>query len=471
MNLLSTLRAASDEEQLRLQPLPRHAAARQDEHLRRHYALMLAAVLTSRAAVSEHQTRLLRLLLDSLQLGDIRAELFEQTRSITDDALKEALRLIRDAELASHLMVDALVLLRLDTPLDDEATQLATELAAFLGLDNPGLEQAVAAASAVLGVTEADEVARIESDLWPGALRRPLTPEALRRGLHGGLWVLNKDLHVDFPWQSVGATLISLNGAVLRTALATKAEPLVPLGLAADTDGNRSEGELKAGQSLLDNTTLLNFRLEITGANDGRLLMRRCKWVGTYPEPASALVSLAAPIELQHCTFQLKGARAAQVQNAALSVSSCQFTGCGAATLDGGALWHSSGQSFNVIESRFEECVGAKGGAIWIPTMYQHAIVRSEFNDCRSTAWPKDDAATGIAAFSESIKEGGTVIDSAFKRCSLCIGTSSTSNFVSFVIRCRFITADLIYWRPARQNTLYDNCIFTDGEKIECQLD
>ena len=72
MNLLNTLTLAADEEQLRLHPLPGHAAASQNEHLRRHYALLLAAVLTAQPGVSAPQTRLLRLLLDSLKLGDIR---------------------------------------------------------------------------------------------------------------------------------------------------------------------------------------------------------------------------------------------------------------------------------------------------------------------------------------------------------------------------------------------------------------
>ena len=58
MNLLNTLTAAADEEQLQLHPLPEHAAVAQEEHFRRHYALLLAAMLTSQASISEPQTRL-----------------------------------------------------------------------------------------------------------------------------------------------------------------------------------------------------------------------------------------------------------------------------------------------------------------------------------------------------------------------------------------------------------------------------
>lgn len=154
MNLLDTLTLAADEEQLRLQPLPEHACATQPEHLRRHYALLLAAVLTAQPAVSEPQTRLLRLLLDSLKLGDIRGQLFDQARELEPEALLEAARLIREAGFAHHLVVDVLVLLRIDAQLTNEAARLAGELAAFLDLDEADLATRAEDASEILGLNE-----------------------------------------------------------------------------------------------------------------------------------------------------------------------------------------------------------------------------------------------------------------------------------------------------------------------------
>ena len=152
MNLLDTLTRAADEEQLRLRPLPTHAAATQAEHLRQLYALLLASVLTAQPAVSEPQTRLLRLLLDALKLGDIRGQLFAQARELEPAPLLEAARLIREAGFAHHLVVDVLVLLRLDAPLGDEAARLAGELAAFLGLTETDLATRAGDASDILGL-------------------------------------------------------------------------------------------------------------------------------------------------------------------------------------------------------------------------------------------------------------------------------------------------------------------------------
>ena len=112
--LLDLLRRAADAEQVRLQPLSAHAASEEEEHLRQHYALVLAALLTAQPQVSEPQSRLFMLLLDALQLGDQRAPLFEQARELAPDTLLEAARLIREQDYAEELLVDALVLLRLD---------------------------------------------------------------------------------------------------------------------------------------------------------------------------------------------------------------------------------------------------------------------------------------------------------------------------------------------------------------------
>lgn len=66
-----------------------HAIASCDEHTRRQYALFLAAALTTQSAISKSQTRLLYLLLNSLKLGDIRRQLFEQAYGLKPESLLE----------------------------------------------------------------------------------------------------------------------------------------------------------------------------------------------------------------------------------------------------------------------------------------------------------------------------------------------------------------------------------------------
>lgn len=176
MNLRETMQRAADEEQLRLKPLPKHIIAPQPKHLRLHYALLLAALLSAQEAISEQQSRLMHMLLDAIELGDIRGALFEQARELDEKKPVEAARLIRDAGLARHLLVDALILLRLDAPFDDNMAGLVSELASFLDVDAENLETCVHAATKILGLgkTRSDASAK----RWPGVFDGIGKPDA-----------------------------------------------------------------------------------------------------------------------------------------------------------------------------------------------------------------------------------------------------------------------------------------------------
>ena len=359
MNLLDTLTRAADEEQLRLKPLPEHAVATQEEHLRRHYALLLAAVLTAQPTVSAPQTRLLRLLLDALKLGDIRGPLFEQTRELEPETLLEAARLIREAGFAHHLVVDTLVLLRLDAPLGDEAARLVGELAAFLGLDESGLATRVQDAADILGLnlslkTEEEGCADVSgkgegagdgvepppllAELWPGRLSQALTAAALRNGLQGGLWLLDANLDVDFPWQANDAILVFRNGATLNTFA--------------------KKGEIK-----LADCRLVDAALAFQGACS--ITLERCDWRGNYAPEAkrTALNSTGQALNVYDCEFSTRNARAIAVQNNKLTLTGIRFTHCGHEELDGGAVWHSDHGRI-IHNCLFDRCLAARGGAI-----------------------------------------------------------------------------------------------------------
>jgi hypothetical protein len=152
MNLFHTLKHAADLEQLRLNPLPDHAFSQAEDHLRRQYGQVLAAVLSAQDAVSESQSRLLLLLLESLKVGDARAAFFEAVREWDEAALTEALRLLREAKAADPLLVDALVLLRIEAPIPEPMAQLVTEMARFLGVTETDLRFLADHAKTVLGL-------------------------------------------------------------------------------------------------------------------------------------------------------------------------------------------------------------------------------------------------------------------------------------------------------------------------------
>ncbi len=381
MKLLDTLTRAADEEQLQLQPLPIHAAAAQPEHLRRHYALLLAAVLTAQPAVSEAQSRLLRLLLDALQLGDIRGALFDQARELAPEPLLEAARVIREAGFAAHLLLDVLVLLRLDAPLDDESVRLVGELAAFLGLDSE--ETAIRATDAVqiLGLDNSDQTAAGEAvtDMfnqanllaryWPGKLSQKLTTEALRAGLQGGLWLLDSDLAVDFPWQASDATLLFRNGSTLNTFA--------------------KEGEIN-----LSNCQLLDAAMSFQGACS--IVLQGCDWQGDYDPQArrTAIDSQGQYLTAENCKFSTRNARTININEAGLHLQNCSFSRCGNLLLDGGAVEHKGryiggmmggffGSEARIVNCRFETCQGAIAGALKLSHLSE--IVRCEFISCKGT--------------------------------------------------------------------------------------
>lgn len=466
MNLLDTLTLAADEEQLRLHPLPVHAAATQSEHLRRHYALLLAAVLTAQPAISEPQTRLLRLLLDALKLGDIRGQLFEEARKLEPAPLLEAARLIREAGFAHHLIVDVLVLLRLDAPLDDEAARLVGELAAFLGLNETKLAMRAADAAEILGLNanedrntsadgadagkegdgngEAEEPAPERfslAEFWPAHLRQPLTVEALRAGLKGGAWVLDTGMTVDFPWQAQDAVLFFRNGAVLSTA--------------------SDQGEVK-----LTGCRLVDAVLSFTGKC--RILLERCDWRGDYdPKPErTALKTSGSALTVTNSQFSTRNARAISVTENTLNLTGCRFIRCGHAELNGGAVYHFSGYSRTIENCYFDRCLASYGGAIYVYRLY--GVHQCEFVACQSRAL-QNQGAGDIAVYAEENSKNPVITRCVFRHTSIYVGDSYHGYNRKIAVNCQFINGNLYHYRNDH-HTFNAGGIFTFGRVIGKEL-
>ncbi len=499
MNLLHTLTQAADEEQLRLRPLPEHAAAAQKEHLRQHYALLLAALLSAQPMISEPQTRLLRLLLDALKLGDIRASLFEQARALTPESLVEAARLIRKAGYAQHLVVDALVLLRLDAQLTDEAAGMVGELGAFLGLDAAALATRADDAADILGLdTDDDEEddgegedddkdkdddeenggGSVLAELWPSCLSQPLTAAALRGGLQGGLWLLDADLAVHFPWQADKAVLVFRNGATLNTFA-------------------------KEGAIALTACRLADAALAFGG--NCSIALKGCDWQGDYDSAAkrTALESIGQDLTVTDCRFATRQARAILVQDAALTLTASRFTQCGHAALNGGAVWHNGGAVWHkfggylnqtIDHCHFERCLAARGGAIYADRLYE--VRHCEFSACASVALQGQQAGD-IAVYATRVSSSSVVSDCVFRQTSLNIGDAGhvfldrqqpSSSFSSvfmefekkqenfrgyggtFVRVTQFQQGNVYYHNKNPKNTITSDCSFAGGSAIDRQF-
>jgi hypothetical protein len=137
------------------QPLSQHQAQKDecDEHTRHTYALTLASVLQTSPPVTEAQARVFDLLLGSLGLASIQAQLFAEAQTLEEFALLEALRLFAEHRLTQVFLLDVLVLERLRGPLNEESLKLLSELADFLGINETQMHALSRMASHILGLT------------------------------------------------------------------------------------------------------------------------------------------------------------------------------------------------------------------------------------------------------------------------------------------------------------------------------
>jgi hypothetical protein len=456
MNLLDTLTRAADEEQLLLHPLPKHAAAGQEEHLRQHYALLLAAVLTAQPAVSDAQTRLFRLLLDSLALGDIRGSLYAQARALEPAALVEAARLIRGADLACHLALDALVLLRLEAPLNDEMSQLVAELAALLGVSQAALAEQAETAALILGLNpdvpnneDPAESSPLKGlpERWPGrqAIPMPLTDEALRAGLHDGIWWLEADLAVDFAWQASHATLIFLNDAILYTVA-------------------------ESGEVTLTDCDLRKARLHFAN-NKCSARFERCQITGDYgnlPDhvPRAALITLSR-LEVVDCDFSTRNCAAILIGSDAI-ITKSRFTDCGYSRLAAIIGHKTDAENYvEITDCRFERCIGSAAGAMFY--LEFSGIHRCEFIACESRVF-NDKRFANIAVSLLSNKSDPVITGCRFEQSSLYVEYCSSSSH-TIVRNCQFLDGNFIYYDYGNSNhDLTRNCTFKNGQVIEEQL-
>ena len=416
MNLLQTLTQAADAEQVQLQALPPHAAASHDEHLRQHYALLLAALLCAQPQVSESQSRLLLLLLDALRLGDQRGALFAQARALEPEPLLEAARLLRTAGLGPHLLLDALVLLRLDAPLAPDAVSLIGELAHFLGLEPEHIATHAAHAADLLGLHGRTSLL---APYWPERLPQPLTAEALAQGLEGGLWYLESDLAVNFVWQAQNAVLHFAPGATLSTH--------------AQSDNTHLSG-----------CTLHLAHLVFVG--QASVELEQCRFTGDYahnsasatattpkkgekgaaeapaaPAPRSVLRCNASKLSASDCHFATPQACAIEVNQADLILKNCQFIGCGHEQALAGAVVHNNdGCGQEIHACHFEACRGSAAGAIWNWNLRQ--VSSCTFIDCvRSTA-----EASELAVYTKNEPQGSPAVrECVFRDCSVYIDRKS----------------------------------------------
>ncbi|WP_179953293.1 PD40 domain-containing protein [Desulfobotulus mexicanus] len=135
-----------------LLPMPAHCISRLDEHTKNIYITMLAAMAMADKSVTDNEARLLHLLQKSLGMDPAATRIFEQAHQWESSDLKDFFRAIREAELDKTFMLDAIILLRLDGPINDAATALLGEMAELMEMEESDIRGLTGLACKILGL-------------------------------------------------------------------------------------------------------------------------------------------------------------------------------------------------------------------------------------------------------------------------------------------------------------------------------
>lgn len=154
-------------------PLLQHAAVQADEHLRKAYATHLAQLLWGVDRVSIRQIRLFRVLLGNLGLDDSETgatELLDQAAKLNRDDLQLFLKQLQDERWANSFLVDALVLARLERPLDAAQAKVFSDLAVLLQIPEVQIKQTISAVASILGLHTEDGTASATTPAVPNSV-------------------------------------------------------------------------------------------------------------------------------------------------------------------------------------------------------------------------------------------------------------------------------------------------------------
>ena len=135
-----------------LEPLPPHVTLSHGLALRQSYATLLAALLTSQTSISAGQQQLFTRLLGAMELTHWQTSLLAQSQGLESSALDGILQALRAGGFALPLLTEALLLLRIDGPLDAAAAGRIAQLAQCLGGTVAMQDQATQWAAAILGL-------------------------------------------------------------------------------------------------------------------------------------------------------------------------------------------------------------------------------------------------------------------------------------------------------------------------------
>ncbi|WP_298723070.1 hypothetical protein [uncultured Oceanisphaera sp.] len=342
--------------------LPAHTIAELADHERELYFSLLALLLLAGGNISANQHRLLQLLLPAIGLTGKLPALMARAQKISQEDLETGIELLKEKELAKTFIVDALVLCRLEQPLNQDQCRILAELVALLGLHQADMEHLAQVAALILGLPQTEELPSdfnpdpLKLDCWEEFLYRELTAEHLQAGIHNGYWRVSAPLNIDFPFVVNNTEVyFSENGRL----------------------NIKTTNEIK-----INNTTFTNPVIKVNGTENLNFSLYNCTLKGEYStsKKTTALTLNKVASKFEHTDFETKNSRALRIIDGSIEINECNFNNCGHPDLVGGGV-SSRTNYFYINKTKFSKCKAKIAGGV----RASHAKIKDcHFKSCRS---------------------------------------------------------------------------------------
>ena len=435
--------------QVERHPLPDHYAVRFDTHCRELYATMLAAMLLASGEVSDNESRLYKMLLNSLKLGDNQAKFFEQAQSINKDKLREFFRVVDEHKLAQSFFMDALVLCRLDAPITDARSQLLSQWVDLLKLNEQQTVTLSGFAANVLGLpTTVPMDVSFNHHLicvWNEWIFKVLTLADLKAGLKSNHWCVDQVFEVDFNVTIKNTHLEFLSKGEIRV---------------------KREHEIKIEHSHLQMPKMLFEQSALVAINSTVI---KGDYAASEVHTAFSLQEVKA-MQFSDLSVTTKNAQSFLIGCAwdhnkitpAANFLRCHFEACGSAGIIGGAI-SASTIALNVNQCSFIGCKAKLAGGIYGSSLKTEGgfgtsistgkILNSYFEDCYSllfpnTKTPQPRGFFGAGSADEDKDNGGAIF--------------ADMNASCFIEKCTFVRASVnlgkLHYKHVCSNSSFEDC-------------
>lgn len=486
MNLTTMLENSNKEKIIKDVLLKKHPKVnKSEEHIHHQFILILAAALSSQQPITDIQSGLFKSIINNFEINNNDSEIFNEIRDIHPDKIIEAISVVKKAGWEKILLLDCNILFITKGSLDDESGKLLGELASATGVDITGLTKISREANEIIGLSDSKSPDILKT-IKIGTESKKLTEDVLSEGINGGVWYLDKNLEVNFPWEANDAIFIFEKSACLITDTSR-----------ATYEGTRKSYSRKnagtvTGEMKIKNCKFVNASIIFHG---GDVFIDSCEFQGSYlrKDLATVLTIEYGSLHVSNSKFYTPKACAIQAKpfeykvnngyeqkalSCKLYVENCEFLECGHVDMMAGVLiahnvTHENNCFISVTNSKFTNCNGFYAGAIYIPGYGTTEIKKCEFINCKSRSRSQEiDGLNFIAVRVDFARRLDSDDDSIINNCvfqNTSLELYKSNQKIIMIKDSVFNDALVILTNSGygTQDNNIKNCTFNNGKIIE----